>query len=285
MFMEVIIGKNAGFCFGVDRAVQGARELVAKEAKAYCLGELVHNGQVVGALEKNGMKTIENLDEITDNTQKVIFRAHGVAKSVYEQAKRAGISYVDLTCPKVLHLHGLAEKHSQNGAFVILTGSKVHPENIGTISVVQKGYILEQLEGVEEAWQAYLQSGCTALALLSQTTYSLAKFEEIKQSLLAKCPDLIVENTICASTRLRQEETKELAQKVSKMVIIGGKNSSNTKKLYEVAKKECEDTYIVETAEELNTADFNENDVVGIMAGASTPKESICEVEEFLKKI
>lgn len=283
--MEIIIGKNAGFCFGVERAVQGAKELVAQEKKAYCLGELVHNRQVVETLEKGGMKTIDTLEEVTDDMQKVIFRAHGVAKQVYESAKEKGITYLDLTCPKVLHLHQLAENHSQKGAFVILTGSREHPENIGTISMVEKGFILERPEEVEEAWQAYLQSGCKQLALLSQTTYSLEKFNKIKQSLLTKCPDLIIENTICASTKLRQEETKEIAKQVTKMVIIGGKNSSNTKKLYEVAKVECEATYLVETAEELNPADFRSEDVVGIMAGASTPKESIYEVEEFLKKI
>lgn len=280
-----MIGKNASFCFGVGRAVQGAKELVAQEKKAYCLGELVHNRQVVETLEKDGMKTIGTLEEATDHTQKVIFRSHGVAKQVYESAKEKGINYLDLTCPKVLHLHQLAEKHSQNGAFVILTGSKNHPENIGTISMVEKGFILERPEEVEEAWQAYLQSGCKQLALLSQTTYSLEKFNEIKQILLNKYPDLIIENTICASTKLRQEETKEIAKQVNKMIVIGGKNSSNTKKLYEIAKAECKATYLVETAEELNPTDFRSEDVVGIMAGASTPKESIYEVEEFLKKI
>lgn len=283
--MEIIIGKNAGFCFGVERAVQGAKELVAQEKKAYCLGELVHNRQVVETLEKGGMKTIDTLEEVTDDTQKVIFRAHGVAKQVYESAKEKGITYLDLTCPKVLHLHQLAENYSQNGAFVILTGSREHPENIGTFSLVEKGYTLEQPEEVEKAWKTYLQSGCKSLVLLSQTTYSLEKFNKIKQILLNKYPDLIIENTICASTKLRQEETKEIAKQVNKMIVIGGKNSSNTKKLYEIAKAECKATYLVETAEELNPTDFRSEDVVGIMAGASTPKESIYEVEEFLKKI
>ena len=283
--MEIIIGKNAGFCFGVDRAVQGARELVAKEKGMYCLGELVHNRQVVDTLENGGMKTMDTLEEVTDSTKTVIFRAHGVAQKVYETAKEKGIAYLDLTCPKVLHLHKLAQEHSQNGAFVILTGGKEHPENIGTFSLVEKGYILEQPEAVEEAWQAYQQSGLQKLALLSQTTYSLEKFEKIEQHLLEKCPDLIIENTICASTRLRQEETKEMARKVGKMVIIGGKNSANTKKLYEVAKAECEETYLIETVEELDLADFQASDVVGIMAGASTPKESIEAVEQVLRKI
>lgn len=284
--MEIIIGKNAGFCFGVERAVNGAKEQVKKEKKIYCLGELVHNAQVIEALEKDGMVTIENLEEIQDESAKVMFRSHGVAKEIYEQAEKRKISYEDLTCPKVLYLHKLAEKYTKDGFFVLLVGSKTHAENIGTISFCKKEncYQFEGIEELQDAMSAYAKSGLSKLVLLSQTTYSLAKFESLVEELKKKCPEVVVENTICASTRIRQEETKELARKVDKMIIIGGKNSSNTKKLYEVAKKECEKTYLVETEKELNREAFVNEDKVGIMAGASTPKESIQNIKKFLEK-
>ncbi len=283
--MEIIIGKNSGFCFGVERAVNGAKEQVKKEKKIYCLGELVHNAQVIESLEKDGMVTIKSLEEIQDESAKVIFRSHGVAKEIYEQAEKRGISYEDFSCPKVLYLHKLADKYTKEGFFVLLAGSKTHAENIGTISFCKKEncYQLEGIEELEDAMSAYRKSGLGKLVLLSQTTYALAKFESLVEELKERCPEVVIENTICASTRTRQEETKELARKVDKMIIIGGKNSSNTKKLYEVAKKECEKTYLVETEQELNRADFEENDLVGIMAGASTPKESIQKVKAFLE--
>lgn len=284
--MEVIIGKTAGFCFGVERAIKGAKELAEKNEKIYCLGELVHNSQVVGGLEKEGMITVEELSEIIEQNQKVIFRSHGVAKEVYEEAEKRNLIYEDLTCPKVIALHKVAERYAKEDFFVILTGSKKHPENIGTISFCKKenSYQLEEPENLANAIEAYRKTGLSKIVLISQTTYALAKFEKIAEELKKNFPELVIENTICAATRLRQEETKELAEKVDKMVIVGGKNSSNTKKLAEVAEKVCEKVFLVETYEELNKEDFSENDKVGIMAGASTPKESIQDIQNFLKR-
>jgi len=284
--MEIIIGKTAGFCFGVERAVKGAIELAEKNEKIYCLGELVHNSQVVGELEKQGMVTVEELSEVKEENQKVIFRSHGVAKEVYEETEKRNLIYEDLTCPKVIYLHKLAEKYAKEDFFVILVGSKKHAENIGTISFCKKenSYQIEEPENLSDAIGEYIKSGLSKIVLLAQTTYSLAKFKQISEDLKVKCPEAVIENTICAATRLRQEETKELAEKVDKMIIVGGRNSSNTKKLAEVAEKECEQVFLVETYEELKKEDFKEDDKVGIMAGASTPKESIEAVVNFLKE-
>ncbi len=282
--MEIIIGKTAGFCYGVKRAVDGAIEEIhnAKEP-VYCLGEIVHNKQVVEKLQNLGIKCIEKIEEAKGTT---LIRAHGIPKEVYDLAEKMNIKIQDYTCPNVLKVHRIAEEFSKQGYSIFLLGAKDHPENIGTLSHCGKDcYIIEKEEEVSKAIETFRQSNQKKLLLISQTTFSLEKFHKIQtilQDEIQEDIDFVVKNTICRTTELRQKETEELSKKVDTMIIIGGKNSSNTKKLYEVAKKNCDHTILIETVQELEIKHKIEK--VGIMAGASTPKESMEEVVEYLKR-
>ena len=282
--MEIILGKTAGFCYGVKRAVDGAKEELSKTKDTlYCLGEIVHNQEVINELRNKGLKFIETIEEAKGKT---IIRAHGVKKSVYEKAKKMQINLCDYTCPKVLKIHEIAEEYAQNGYYIFLSGSKTHPENIGTISFCGKNCsIIEKIEDVEKEINNFRKSHCKNLLLISQTTYNLDKFLEIENLIKNELQgEVIVKNTICKATQLRQLETKEIAKKVDCMIIIGGKNSSNTKKLYDIAKETCNNSICVETKEEIDMNNISKCEKIGVMAGASTPKESIEEVIKLLEE-
>lgn len=284
--MEIIVGKTAGFCYGVKRAVEGAKEEVNNNDKIYCLGEIVHNKQVVEELENDGIIFINNIEKAKG---KAIIRAHGVEKNIYERAKKLNIELVDYTCPNVLKIHKIADEYSKNGYYIFLCGSKKHPENIGTISHCGNNYfIIEKEDEVFKAINSFEKSKLQKLLLISQTTYSLEKFyiiEEIIKNELEKNVEIVIKNTICRATELRQKETEEISKEVEYMIIIGGVNSSNTKKLFEIAKNNCKDSICIETVKELYTKDILKYNKIGIMAGASTPKKSIEEVVQFLKKV
>ena len=283
--MEIILGKTAGFCGGVLNSVKKAKEYALNNKKIYCLGELVHNKQVVDKLKEEGLILIESLKEVEDNA-KVIIRAHGVAKEVYNEAQRRNILIYDLTCPKVLKIHNEVINYVKDDYFIILVAHKNHPEVIGTKSFCgEDSFIIEKIEDIEECLKAIKKAGKKKIAVLAQTTYSIQLFEEICRQIKNKLNDgydLLINNTICKATELRQKETKEMASKVEVMIIIGGKNSSNTRKLYDISNNVCKNTYLIETIQELND-DFSRYDKVGVMAGASTPQESIDEVIEYLK--
>lgn len=283
--MEIIVGKTAGFCYGVERAVNGATDEITKASeKIYCLGEIVHNRQVIQKLEDLGIKCVETIEE-TKGT--VLIRAHGVPKEIYDIAEKMNVKIQDYTCPNVLKIHKIAEEFSKDGYFIFLLGAKQHPENIGTLSYCGKNCrIIEKEEEIPKAIQTFEATKKNKLLLISQTTFSLEKFHKIEKMIQNEIKEdvtFVVKNTICKATELRQKETEELSKKVDAMIIIGGKNSSNTKKLYEIAKKNCDNTILVETARELEIKEPAEK--IGIMAGASTPKESIEEVLKFLNGI
>lgn len=285
------MGKHAGFCYGVENAVNGAiKELEKKEGGAkYCLGEIVHNKQVVEELEQKGLEVVENLDEAKE---KVIIRAHGVAKTIYQEAKKLNLELIDHTCPNVLKIHKIAKQYIDDVEYIVLVGQKKHPENIGTISHCgENSKIIETKEEINELLNEIKNiSGnniVKKVLLIVQTTFSLEKFKEIEEILSEELEKIniecIVKNTICRATEIRQIEAKEISEVVDCMIIIGGKNSSNTKKLYEIAKRNCENTICIETVKEL---EIDKNiKKIGIMAGASTPKKSIEDVEKYLKEV
>ena len=282
--MEIVLGKTAGFCFGVERAVEGAiKEIKNSPEPICCLGEIVHNRQVIKKLEGLGIKCVDTIEEAEGT---ILIRAHGIPKEVYEIAKKMEIKIQDFTCPNVLKVQKIADKFSQEDYFIFLLGAKSHPENIATLSHCGKNYcIFEKDEELSKALEIFEETNKKKLLLISQTTYSLERFHRIEKKLqkeLKKDIDFVVKNTICQTTELRQKETEELSKKMDAMIIIGGKNSSNTKKLYEIVKKNCENTSLIENAQELEIQ--GNIDKIGIMAGASTPKESIEEVIEILKR-
>ncbi len=284
--MEVTIGKSAGFCGGVINSVIKSEKLLNEYENIYCLGELVHNKHVVDKLKTMGLKVVSSIDEVEDGN-KVIIRAHGVAKEVYELAKRKNIQLFDLTCPKVLKIHEEASKLNKEGYFIILVAQKDHPEAIGTISFCgNECTILENEKQLDNVVDMIKSLKNDKVAVISQTTFSVDKFNYLvdRIKLLLKDYEVCVNNTICSATELRQKETKELAVESDAMIIIGGKNSSNTRKLYDIALEYCKNTFIIESINELNQ-DMSIYDKISIMAGASTPKSSIDEVVAYIDKL
>lgn len=288
--MEIIVGKTAGFCYGVKRAVEGTlKEIELNDKKEiYCLGELVHNKQVIKKLEKKGINIISTTDEINNNS-KVIIRAHGIKKDIYENIKNNNCELVDFTCPNVLRIHDIAEEYSNKNYYIFVIGSKTHPEVVGTVSYCGKYYsIIENEDDINDAFNKFKNTNIKKLLVIVQTTFSKHRFETIKDLIKSKLEKNIVleiKDTICLATEQRQEETEKMSKKVELMIIIGGENSSNTKKLYEIAKKHCLNAICIETSDDLKIKDINNISRVGIMAGASTPQESIDKVIEKLKKV
>ena len=284
--MEIIVGKNAGFCYGVKNAVDNATKELENNENVCCLGEIVHNSKVVKELEEKGMKFIDNLSENTDKS-KTIIRAHGVPKYIYEEAEKNGIELVDLTCPKVLKIHKIVSEYADKDYFIFLVGNKVHPETLGTASFCgENSCVLEIEEDIDNAIDKLNKSNKKNLLVVVQTTFSMEKFnkyiEHIKSN-IGENINLEVINTICNATKIRQEETEEMSKLVEFMIIIGGKNSSNTKKLYEISCKNCEKVICIEDKSEINLTELDGVNKVGVMAGASTPQKSVDEVVELLK--
>ncbi|MBQ2916807.1 MAG: 4-hydroxy-3-methylbut-2-enyl diphosphate reductase [Clostridia bacterium] len=284
--MEIIIGKTAGFCFGVANAVNKTDKLLDENNNICCLGELVHNKQVTEELEKKGLKFI---DSISQAKKDVIIRAHGEKKETYFKAKEMGVNVIDLTCPKVTKIHKIAEEYVSKGYYILLVGNKNHPETIGTISYCgDNSYIIEDEDDVKEALQDLYKSKIKNAIVLAQTTFSLDKFNKITGQIknnLEEDIELELKRTICDATKLRQEETRKISLQVDMMIILGGKHSSNTNKLYEIAKMSCKDSILIETHEELDLKKLEKYRKIGIMAGASTPQKSIDSLVEMLKQL
>ncbi len=283
--MEIIIGKSSGFCHGVKNAVDKAtKEIEQTKENVYCLGELVHNKQVTNTLQEKGLIFIEDIEEAKGKT---IIRAHGVTKDTYERAKRKKIELKDLTCPKVLKIHDIVEKYSKNGYYIFLVGIANHPETVGTYSFCgENSSIIENICDLEQIVTRFKETNIKKALLITQTTFNLKKFEEIAKRLKRMLGDteLKVINTICLSTELRQKETEKLSQEVDLMLIIGGKNSSNTNKLYDISSKYCKDVIFAESLEDININYIKQFEKIGVMAGASTPRESIDSIVNFIKQ-
>lgn len=282
--MEIIVGKTSGFCFGVENAVNEAKKaLKNKEKKVYCLGEIIHNEQVIKSLESCGMITVDKLNDISEG-ENVIFRAHGEAKKVYEMAEQRNLNILDFTCPKVKAIHIKVEREKEK-SFIIIIGKRSHPEIIGTKGFAgENSYVIENSDDILDCYMEYEKTNLGRVYVVSQTTFSSSKFDELVEEIQLNFyeADVFIDKTICDSTENRQQETREISKKTNKMIIIGGKNSSNTKELANVAKENCNQVYLVQTVDDLKDVEFSENDKVGVMAGASTPKENIEEILNFL---
>ena len=275
--MEVIVAKTAGFCFGVKRAVEQVYEQIAKAEKpVYTYGPIIHNEFVVKDLEKKGvcvLNTEEELSALTDGI--VVIRSHGVGKHIYDLLEAHHITVVDAICPFVKKIHRIVEKQTAEGRRVIIIGSPEHPEVQGirgwgndTSLVVEKP---EQIDDL-------LLSKEEKLCIVSQTTFNYKKFQDLVEKFEKKGYDILVLNTICNATQERQVEARRIASEVDAMIVIGGKHSSNTQKLYEICQKECKNTYFIQSLGDFNPECVNSVRSVGITAGASTPNQIIEEV-------
>ena len=279
--MKVKVAETAGFCFGVKRAVDKVYQLIGEGVSPiYTLGPIIHNEEVVSDLAKKGVRVISeaDLDHIEGGT--VVIRSHGVGRAVYEKLETGGLSYVDVTCPFVLKIHRIVEKESRAGKHIVIFGDPSHPEVRGICGWCEGNHTV--LKSSEEAENFSPEPG-KALCIVSQTTFNYNKFKELVEILRKKRYDNNVLNTICNATEDRQRETKELAREADTMLVIGGKHSSNTQKLYEISKHECGNTYYIQSPVDLDSEMFHRSSYVGITAGASTPKKIIEEVQEHVR--
>ena len=280
--MEVVVGKYAGFCPGVNFTVSKAEEFLEKE-NLYCLGEIIHNEQVIKRLEEKGMKTVSNIEDVP-NGSKLIFRAHGEPKWIYERAKEKDIDVIDLTCGKVRVIHQKVEKQIGK-SFIIIVGKKQHPEVIGTKGFAgDASYVIESSDDILPAYMEYEKTNLGKVYVVAQTTFSSKLFDELVDEIRENFAEatFAVDKTICNTTEIRQREVNELSKNMSKMIVIGGKNSSNTKELAKIAEANCGNVILVQTADDLQNSYFDNQDKIGIVAGASTPSDVIEDVKKYI---
>ncbi|HHX58188.1 MAG TPA: 4-hydroxy-3-methylbut-2-enyl diphosphate reductase [Candidatus Moranbacteria bacterium] len=275
---KIIVAKNAGFCFGVNRAVKMAEKELKRKKLVYCLGALIHNPQVVQDLEQKGFKVVKKATEVPEG-QKVLIRSHGVTKEIIEELRKREAKIIDATCPFVKRAQLVAEKFAKEGLQVIIFGDPEHAEVVGIKSYAGKNALVVRDERDLKGMGAFSKIG-----LLSQTTHKKENFQKLASALLAHTDDLHIINTICSDTAIKQAEAKELAKKVDLMLVIGGKESSNTKKLFQLSKKGCEKAYHIEVADEIKPQWLEGVEEVGIAAGASTPEKSIRAVVKKIKE-
>ena len=283
------MAKSAGFCFGVKRAVDTVYEQAKTGEKIYTYGPIIHNEEVVRDLEEKGVKVIESKEELRQLGEgKAIIRSHGVSKDIYDLMEEENIAYVDATCPFVRRIHKIVEKESAAGKEIIIIGNAGHPEVEGIMGWSHvPAYVVESAQEAEKCAESLAKKFPNPsegkVCIVSQTTFNYKKFQELVEIFQKKGYDMSVVNTICNATEERQTEAREIAAKVDVMIVIGGKHSSNTRKLYEICSKECADTYFIQTLDDLHLELPEAVRLVGITAGASTPSNIIEEVQNYVR--
>ncbi|WP_294902016.1 4-hydroxy-3-methylbut-2-enyl diphosphate reductase [uncultured Eubacterium sp.] len=290
--MKVELAKMAGFCFGVNRAVDTVYQEAADHSPVYTYGPIIHNEEVIADLERKGVQVIHSLEEAKEQPEgTIIIRSHGVTKAEQDALMADGLRVVDATCPFVKKIHRLVQEYSDKGYLVIIIGSGDHPEVQGIVgwSHSERTVVVNCASDVEKLDLKLWKKVC----IVAQTTFNYNKFQELveiiqkkgydSESTVDKDSEIIVHNTICSATKERQEAAKELSAKVDAMLVIGGLSSSNTRKLYEICSENCRNTYFIQTKEDLENSDFSRFGYVGIAAGASTPNNIIEEVQKYVR--
>ncbi|RRJ16195.1 4-hydroxy-3-methylbut-2-enyl diphosphate reductase [Lachnoanaerobaculum orale] len=279
--MKVELAKSAGFCFGVEKAVNTVYEEAKKENEiVYTLGPIIHNEEVVKDMKKRGVEAVKMEDLASLPKGTVIIRSHGVSRDVYNFVKQSGHRVVDATCPFVKKIHAIVSVQSGKGKTVVIIGNPDHPEVMGI-----KGWGDENtyaVENVEQFINLDLKKD-EEIIIVAQTTFNHKKFQEIIDKISLLGYDVRCFNTICNATQERQAEAKKIASNVDAMIVIGDKKSSNTGKLVEICQEECKNTVFIQTLEDLNYDALLSVDSVGITAGASTPKHIIEEVQNIVR--
>ncbi|MBE6936855.1 MAG: bifunctional 4-hydroxy-3-methylbut-2-enyl diphosphate reductase/30S ribosomal protein S1 [Ruminococcaceae bacterium] len=284
--MSVRVAKTAGFCFGVNRAVEMALAAAESRERVYMLGQLIHNRAVTDKLASLGVREVQTLSEVPEGSA-VIVRAHGVPKSVYEEIAARGLELIDVTCPFVRKIHRIAERESAEGRRVIIMGDPTHPEVIGISGWCQDASVCQDAAELEKLCLEYADFAAKPVSLVAQTTSNRTKWEFFVNNIKKLYTNPKIFDTICNATDERQAECAEIAAQSEVMLIIGDRNSSNTRKLKEVAETKCEKVYLIDGARELDKRWFDRVRTVGITAGASTPawiiKEVVNQMSEELR--
>lgn len=279
--MEVTVAKSAGFCFGVKRAVEMVYQEAEKDRKVYTLGPIIHNEQVVADLQQKGVGVLESVEDIKEEGITIIIRSHGVGRETLEALQKKNVQIVDATCPFVKKIHNIVQEKQQEGYGIIVVGNASHPEVEGICGWCKKECIV--VETPQDAVKCTFPPG-KKVCVVAQTTFNYKKFEDIVDILSKKSYDILIMNTICNATEERQTEAGTIARLSDAMIVIGGKHSSNTQKLYEICKAECLDTHFIQTLDDLDLNLFQSFRSVGITAGASTPNNIIKEVQSYVRK-
>ncbi len=278
--MKIVLAEPSGACYGVERALQLARDAVysGDYSAVYTLGPLIHNPIVVGSLEARGVKAVESVSDVDDGC--LVIRSHGVTKQVMDQAKRKGLPLIDATCPHVSRVQQETARLAKDGRFVVIIGEHGHPEVEGIES-----YSGENHAVVQSPSEIPELAPNTRIGVVVQTTQSQRRLNELVDWLSLHFDDIEVSNTICSATQKRQLAARQTAREADVMIVIGGRNSGNTRRLYELCCAECPNTYHIESASELQPDWFMNCETVAVTAGASTPQSQIDEVLRKLEEI
>ena len=281
--MQIILAKTAGFCFGVNRAVKLTYELLEQGRPVATLGPLIHNPQVVEDLESKGAITCDSVDDVPDGCE-VIIRSHGVGQSVYDKISTRRLAYHDATCPFVTKIHKIAAQAGAEGAMLLVAGDAKHPEVQGIVGhTTGKVEVFANLAELEKLLPELTQQ--KSIFAVAQTTFNVQSWETCKEFLKNQCTNAKIFDTICNATSVRQTETDLLAAQSDFMVVIGDRHSSNTGKLFDICKRQCDNTVLIETADELDALQVSVAEKIGVTAGASTPARIIKEVLDTMSEI
>lgn len=269
--MKILIAEHSGYCYGVKRAVQLLDKVVetaenSQEVQIYTLGPIIHNDQVTDYYQQKGVKKVEKISDIADNTHvnvQLVVRSHGAGEEVYKQAQEKKITLFDATCPYVKKIQNKVSTYALKGYNIIIVGDEAHPEVIGI-----NGWCNNAARIVEKPSDLMALNG--PVCVVVQTTFNVTKWLEIESAIREKYPEVLIYNTICMATEQRQQAASELAKKVDLMLVIGGKHSSNTSKLVKIC-SEIVRTIHIETKDDLKPSDWQGLETIGIVAGASTP--------------
>ena len=283
--MRITLAKTAGFCFGVDRAVQTVYGLLEENKKVATLGQIIHNDQLVNELKSKGVIVVDRPEEVPEGYTLVI-RSHGVEEDIYKRAESLNLQVCDATCPFVAKIHKIVKERSALGDTILIAGDSEHQEVRGIIGHIKGDYfVFSSLEELEEIFKNNENLIKKPLTAVSQTTFNAKKWEKAQIFLKKLCTNAKIFDTICNATSMRQSEAQKLAEVNDCMVVIGGRHSSNTSKLYDVCRAVCEKTVLIETAKELRKDFFSDCESVGVVAGASTPAGIIREVIKTMSEI
>ncbi len=276
--MKVILAKTAGFCMGVQRAVDTTLKLAQEEDLVATFGPLIHNPQVLEQLREKGVTVLDDIPEKRNGV--IVVRAHGIPPSQKQQLKATGAKIEDATCPKVMKVQAIIRKYKKQDFFTVIIGDKNHAEVVGLM-----GYAEPEVAVVCDEADVENLTIPSAYIIVSQTTQDEVKFNELTKQVLQRFPDGQIFNTICDSTHNRQQEVREMCEEVDAMIVVGGKGSANTQRLGLIAEEMNCPVFMVETKKDLDLEKFSKFECVGISAGASTPTCVIDEIVCFLKEV
>ncbi len=282
--MKITTAKSAGFCFGVKRAVDLVYKEVQSKEAVYTFGPIIHNEEVVSDLCSKGVKVIEHPEELKALPKgTIIIRSHGISSEIQEELSSYGHKVIDATCPYVKKIHRVVKEKNADGQHILIIGNRTHPEVEGIVGWCGTPSDCTVIEEEEEA-ERFQVSKDKKICIVAQTTFNYKKFQDLVEIISKKGYDILVLNTICNATEERQAEAYQLAKHSDAMIVVGSEHSSNTRKLYEICKKECENTYYIQKLVDLDLNLFKSYRNVGITAGASTPNNIIKEVHTVMSE-